>query len=117
MSQPRALFPPSVYRDRRRRLAKDVGTGLILFLGNKEVGMNYTANVYPFRQDSSFLYFWNVDQPGLAAIIDVDTGTETLFGDNVTIADVVWEGPQPSVAERAAAGAVGSTAPRAGLAE
>ena len=41
--------------------------GLILFLGNDEVGMNYTANVYPFRQDSSFLYFWNVDQPGLAA--------------------------------------------------
>jgi Xaa-Pro aminopeptidase len=117
MSQRRALFPPTVYRDRRRRLAKDVGAGLILFLGNDEVGMNYTANVYPFRQDSSFLYFWNVDQPGLAAVIDVDAGTETLFGDDVTIADVVWSGPQPSIADRAAEAAIGATAPKSALAE
>jgi len=117
MSQRRALFPPTTYRDRRRRLAKDVGQGLILFLGNEEVGMNYTANVYPFRQDSSFLYFWNVDQPGLAAVIDVDAGTETVFGDDVTIADVVWSGPQPSIADRAAEAAVGGTAPRSALAE
>ena len=90
---------------------------MILFLGNDEVGMNYTANVYPFRQDSSFLYFWNVDQPGLAAIIDADAGTDTLYGDDVTIADVVWSGPQPTIADRAADGAVGATAPKAALAE
>ena len=116
MSQRRSLFTPTTYRDRRRRLAKDVGSGLILFLGNDEVGMNYTANVYPFRLDSSFLYFWNVDQPGLAAIIDVDAGTETLFGDDMTIADVVWSGPQPSIADRAAEAAIGATAPKSGLA-
>jgi len=116
MSEGRALFPPTTYRDRRRRLAKDVGSGLLLFLGNEEVGMNYTANVYPFRQDSSFLYFWNVDQPGLAAVIDADAGTETLFGDDVTIADVVWSGPQPSIAARAAEAAIGATAPRSALA-
>ena len=79
--------------------------------------MNYAANVYPFRQDSSFLYFWNVDQPGLAAVIDVDAGTETLFGDEVTIADVVWSGPQSSIADRAAEAAVGATAPKSALAE
>ena len=117
MSHPVRLFPPTTYRDRRRRLAKDVGSGLILFLGNDEVGMNYAANVYAFRQDSSFLYFWNVDQPGLAAIVDVDAGIDTLFGDDVTVADVVWSGPQPSIAERAADGAIGDTAPRAALAE
>jgi len=117
MSQQRPLFPPQTYRDRRRRLAKDVGSGLILFLGNDEVGMNYTANVYPFRQDSSFLYFWKVDHPGLAAVIDVDAGTETLLGDDVTIADVVWSGPQPSIADRAAEAAVGATAPKSALAE
>ena len=116
MSQRRALFPPATYRDRRRRLAKDVGAGLILFLGNDEVGMNYAANVYPFRQDSSFLYFWNVDQPGLAAVIDIDAGTETLFGDDVTMADVVWSGPQPSIADRAAEAAIGATAPKSALA-
>ena len=111
------MFPPATFRDRRRRLSKDVGSGLILFLGNDEVGMNYTANVYPFRQDSSFLYFWNVDQPGLTAVIDADSGAETLFGDDVSLADVVWSGPQPSIAERAAQGAVAATAPAAALAE
>jgi len=117
MTQRRSLFPPATFRERRQRLAKDVGAGLILFLGNSEVGMNYTANVYPFRQDSSFLYFWNVDQPGLAAVIDIDAGTETLFGDDVTIADVVWSGPQPSIADRAAEAAIGTTAPASALAD
>ncbi|HEX5216398.1 MAG TPA: Xaa-Pro aminopeptidase [Vicinamibacterales bacterium] len=117
MSERRALFPATTYRDRRRRLARDVGSGLILLLGNEEVGMNYMANVYPFRQDSTFLYFWSVDQPGLAAVIDVDAGTETLFGDDVTMADVVWSGPQPSIADRAAEAAVGATAPKSALAD
>ncbi len=112
-----SMFTPDTFRDRRTRLAEAVGPGLALFLGNEEVGMNYTGNVYPFRQDSTFLYFWAVDHPGLAAVIDTDAGTETLFGDDVTLADVVWSGPQPSMANRAAAGGVGETAPGAALAE
>jgi Xaa-Pro aminopeptidase len=68
------MFAPSVYRDRRDRLGRDVGSGLIVFLGNDEVGVTYAANVYPFRQDSTFLYFWAMDQPGLAAVIDADAG-------------------------------------------
>jgi len=110
------MLTPATYRDRRARLAKDVGSGLVVFLGNDEVGMNYTANVYPFRQDSTFLYFWAVDQPGLAATIDVDSGSETMFGDDQTMADVVWSGPTPSIAERAAGAAVTDTAPSASLA-
>jgi len=106
----KALFAPATYREHRARLAKEIGSGLVLFLGNDEVGMNYGANVYPFRQDSTFLYFWAVDQPGLAAVIDVDAGTETLFGDDLTVADVVWSGPQPSLADRAAQAAVKNTA-------
>jgi Xaa-Pro aminopeptidase len=117
VSNNHTMFQPATYRDRRRRLSTDVGSGLILFLGNDEVGMNYTANVYPFRQDSTFLYFWNVDQPGLAAVIDADSGEETLYGDDVSLADVVWSGPQPSIVDRAAQGVVASTAPAASLAE
>ena len=98
------MSTPAIYRDRRARLSKAIGSGIVLFLGNDEVGMNYSANVYPFRQDSSFLYFWALDQPGLAAVIDIDARTETLFGDDVTVADVVWSGPQPTIASRAAAG-------------
>jgi len=110
------MFTPDTYRARRARLSKAVGSGLILFLGNEEVGMNYTANVYPFRQDSTFLYFWAVDHPGLAAVIDPDAGTSTLFGDDVTVADVVWSGPQPSMADRAVHGGVTETAPAGALA-
>jgi Xaa-Pro aminopeptidase len=111
------MFDPSVFRERRRRLGKDVGSGLILFLANDEVGMNYAGNTYPYRQDSSFLYFWAVDYAGLAATIDVDEGTETLFGDNLTVADIVWTGPQPTMAVRCKDGAVASTAPMAELAQ
>ena len=111
------MFTPATYHDRRIRLAKDVKSGLILLLGNEEVGMNYAANIYPFRQDSTFLYFFAVDQPGLAAVIDVDAGTDTLFGDDVTVADVVWSGPQPTIATRGAEGSVKEIAPTSALAE
>ena len=111
------MFTPATFHDRRKRLATDVGSGLILLLGNEEVGMNYGANVYPFRQDSTFLYFFAVDQPGLAAVIDVEAGTDTLFGDDVTVADVVWSGPQPTIATRGAEGSVTETAPASALAE
>jgi Xaa-Pro aminopeptidase len=110
------MFTPDTYRARRNRLKKDIGSGVLLFLGNDEVGMNYTANIYPFRQDSTFLYFWAVDQPGVAAMIDIDADTETLFGDDQTVADIVWSGPLPTLADRSATAGIASTAPMATLA-
>jgi len=109
------MFDPAIYRERRNRLKKDVGSGLILLLGNDEVGMNYAANTYHFRQDSTFLYFFAVDLPGLAALIDIDAGTETLFGDDLTVADIVWTGSQPTIADQAKSAAVAATAPMAEL--
>ncbi len=91
--------------------------GLLLFLGNEESPMNYPANTYPFRQDSSFLYFFGLDTAGLAAVIDVDTGTESIFGDDTTLEDVIWMGDLPTIKERAAAVGVKKTAPFAQLAE
>lgn len=111
------MFTPDTYRARRNRLKKDVGSGLLLFLGNKEVGMNYTANIYPFRQDSTFLYFWAVDEPGVAALIDIDEQTETLFGDDQTMADIVWSGPLPTLAERCTPAGIAAHAPYATLSE
>ena len=111
------MFDAAIYRDRRNRLKKDVGSGLILLLGNDEVGMNYAANTYHFRQDSTFLYFFAVDQPGLAAIIDVDQGTETLFGDDLTLADIVWTGPQPTIADQCKPAGIASSAPLAEMEE
>ena len=109
------MFDAAVYRDRRNRLKKDVGSGLILLLGNDEVGMNYGANVYPFRQDSTFLYFFAIDQPGLAAVIDIDEGTETVFGDDFEVADIVWSGPQPTLVDHCKPAGIASSAPLAEL--
>jgi Xaa-Pro aminopeptidase len=59
--------------------------------------MNYADNTYHFRQDSSFLYYWGLDQANLAAVIDVDSGEETIFGDELTIDDIVWMGSLPTL--------------------
>ncbi|MHC4228246.1 MAG: aminopeptidase P family protein [Planctomycetota bacterium] len=94
------MFAPNVYIERRKRLRTDVESGVILFLGNEESPMNYPDNQYPFRQDSSFLYFFGLDYPGLAAVIDIDQGSECIFGDDLTVDDIVWTGPQPSLKEK-----------------
>ena len=88
------------YIKRRACLKKDVGSGLLLFLGNDEVGMNYADNTYRFRQDSTFLYFFGLDYPALAAIIDIDADKEIVFGNELTIDDIVWTGIQPSLRDK-----------------
>ena len=88
------------YIRRRAQLKKDVGSGLLLFLGNDEVGMNYADNTYRFRQDSTMLYFFGLDFPGIAAIIDIDEDREIVFGNDLTIDDIVWTGAMPSLKER-----------------
>ena len=91
------MFEANTYNERRDRLKKDLQSGIILFLGNDLSPMNYPENTYPFRQDSSFLYFWGIDLPGLAAIVDIDANREILFGRDPTLHDMVWTGPQPSL--------------------
>ena len=88
------------YIKRRARLKKDVGSGLLFFLGNDEVGMNYADNTYRFRQDSTFLYFFGLDYPSLAAVIDIDADREIVFGNELTIDDIVWTGKQPSLKDK-----------------
>jgi len=94
------MFAANVYVERRSRLKEQVQSGLILFLGNEESPMNYPDNQYSFRQDSSFLYYFGLDFPSLAAIIDVDRDKEVIFGDDLTIDDIIWTGPQPALSER-----------------
>jgi Xaa-Pro aminopeptidase len=110
------MFDAAVYVKRRDGLQKQFKHGLLVFVGNADSPMNYTDNTFHFRQDSSFLYYWGVDDPGLAAIVDVDSGRHTLFGDDFTIDDIVWRGPQPSIAARAARAGITDTAPLTELA-
>jgi Xaa-Pro aminopeptidase len=93
------MFPASTYIERRRRLIEDLKTGVLLFLGNEQSPINYSDNDYAFRQDSSFLYFWGIDLPGLAAVIDIDQNRETVFGRELTLDDIIWGGPQTALKE------------------
>lgn len=111
------FFNKQTYQNRRKSLKEQVTNGIILLLGNVDVPMNYRSNTYHFRQDSSFLYFFGIDQQGLAAVIDLDSGQETLFGDDVTLDDIIWMGPQPMLKDRAEAVGVSDTATSAQLAE
>jgi Xaa-Pro aminopeptidase len=94
-------FDKSVYIHRRNVLKKAVGSGIILIMGNEESPMNYHDNTFHFRQDSTFLYYFGLDVAGLAAIIDTENGEETLFGNELTIDDIVWTGALPSINEMA----------------
>ncbi len=95
------MFEKEVYVNRRSKLKEKISRGVGLFLGNVDASMNYSSNTYHFRQDSSFLYFFGLDFPGLAAVIDFDTGEEIIFGDDVDIDDIIWMGPQVPISEHA----------------
>ena len=95
------MFSKKTYTERRRILKEKVGKGIILLFGNEDSPMNYTDNTYHFRQDSTFLYYYGIQHPGLAAIIDIENDNEIIFGDDFTIDDIVFMGPKPTIVERA----------------
>ncbi len=95
------MFDSQVYKARRESLRRQLKGGLILLLGNNEASSNYPANTYNFRQDSSFLYFFGINHPGFAGVIDIDGNEDILFGDDFTMDDIIWMGSQPSVADQA----------------
>ncbi len=96
------MFSTQTYFSRRATLQQSLTSGIILLLGNEESPMNYSDNCFRFRQDDNFLYYFGLDMPHLAGIIDIDENNTILFGNELTIDDVVWMGPQPALAERAA---------------
>ena len=101
------MFAKEVYVSRRAALLakmREAGqSGLILFIGNAEAPAQYKDNCYKWRQDSSWLYYWGLDEPLMAAVMSIDSGEEILFADDVEIVDdIIWMGPQPSVESKAA---------------
>ena len=112
------MFSKDVYARRRQTLvakmadsAAEGKRGIALFIGNTEAPAQYKDNCYKFRQDSTWLYFFGIDQPLYAAIIDLDNGNETIFANDVEIGDIIWMGPQPSVASVASSVGVEKSAP------
>jgi len=96
------MFDKQVYIDRRNVLKKNFKNGVLLFIGNDEAALNYPNNTYKFRQDSSFLYYFGLDLPGMIGVIDIDENKDYLFGYEFTVEDTVWMGPQPKLVELAA---------------
>jgi len=109
------MFSKETYIQRREILKKNIKSGIILFLGNDECGMNYADNTYHFRQDSTFLYYFGINVPGLYALLDLDTGNDIIFGNDYTIDEIVWMGDMPSVASLAEKSGIGKTTSVAAL--
>ena len=110
------MFEKETYIRRRAQLKKLVGNGVVVLFGNNESPANYPANGYaPFRQDSSFLYYFGQHRDGLVGVIDIDNDEEWLLGDDIDVEDIVWMGYTPSVADLAAEVGVSKTAPMAQL--
>ena len=106
------MFQQNVYINRRAELKKLLKSGIVILFGNNESPCNYPNNgYYPFRQDSSFLYYFGQRRDGLVGVIDIDEGTEMLIGDDIDIEDIVWYGSVDSVSDLAAQVGVHRTAP------
>ncbi|MFI3324001.1 MAG: aminopeptidase P family protein [Rikenellaceae bacterium] len=101
--------------ERRATLQQKIGSGLILVPGNTLVPNCYPNNAYYFRQDSTFRYLFGLDIPSLFAVIDIEENRQILFGDDYTVSDIIWMGPQPSLSELGATVGVSDTRPMSEL--
>ena len=111
------MFGRSTYIRRRKALLERLGgeTGIAIFIGNVESPAQYMDNGYKWRQDSTWLYLFGIDEPRFAALVDLDTGKECIYADDYDVDDIIWTGPMPTVREQALGVGVESCAPYAAL--
>lgn len=109
------MFSAQTYQDRRTVLKGHVANGILLFLGNIENPVNFEHNPYYFRQDSTYLYYFGIQEPRIAAIIDIDENKTIIFGDELSIDDIVWMGRQETLKEKSLKSGVQETLPYAEL--
>lgn len=95
------MFKSEVYIKRRAVLHRLMRSGVGIFIGHVHAPINYKSNAYHFRQDSDFLYFFGIDLPGFAGLMDFDSGEDRMFGNDADMDDIIWTGPQPTVRELA----------------
>ena len=106
------MFSIETYVNRRTELKKLVKSGIILLFGNNESPVNYPNNgYYPFRQDSTFRYYFGLERDGLVGVIDIENDSEILIGDDIDIDDVIWYGSVNSVSDLAASCGMKKSAP------
>jgi len=105
------MYSSNVYVKRRAQLKKKIKSGILLFPGNNDSPMNYKDNIYPFRQDSTFLYYFGIDHPDFTAVIDIDENKEFIFANDFSVDDIVWMGPQKTAKQLANRVGVKNSAP------
>lgn len=88
------MFTKETYIERRKVLKENVKNGVILICGNDLSPMNCEDNAYPFMQDSTFLYYFGLNRENLFGVIDIDNDKEYIFGNEITMDDIIWMGPQ-----------------------
>lgn len=112
------MFSKQTYIARRNELRRRMPKGgIVVLLGNSEAPRNYFDNAYAFRQDSTFLYYFGLQNADLVGVIDLDEERDWLFGNDYTVDDIIWMGPQPSLKELGAQVGVENTAPFAAARE
>ncbi len=111
------MFKKEVYVERRKKLQAEMNCGLVLLPANTESPMNYLANTYHFRQDSTFLYFFGLNLPNLVGVVDIDSGEELIYGNDINLDDIIWMGPQPKLTDTCANVGIAKTKPLASLDE
>ena len=110
------MFDQQTFIRRRAELKSLIKEGIIILFGNNESPCNFPNNgYYPFRQDSSFLYYFGQSRDGLVGVIDVDNNQETLIGDDIDIEDIVWYGSVENVHDLAFQVGVANSAPMKAL--
>lgn len=106
------MFSKDTYIKRREQLCRLINNGIVLLFGNNESPCNYPANAYaPFRQDSSFLYYFGLQEIGLIGVIDTETNEEWLLGNDVDVEDIVWYGSVPTMVSLSESVGVRNSAP------
>ena len=105
------MFSQQTYQNRRAALHSKVANGILLFLGNIENPMNFADNPFPFRQDSTFLYYFGIQEPQIVAIIDLDENRTIVFGDELSIDAIVWMGQHETLKSKSEKAGVSETLP------
>ena len=61
-------------------MKKLVKSGVIILFGNNNSPCNFPNNgYYPFRQDSTFLYYFGLQRDGLVGVIDMEAKRRSLL--------------------------------------
>ncbi|NME35952.1 aminopeptidase P family protein [Fusobacterium sp. FSA-380-WT-3A] len=94
------MFARRTYEKRRLALRNNFEDGIILICGNSLSPANCRDNTFPFVQDSTFLYYFGLNKENLIGVIDIDKEQEYIFGNELTMDDIIWSGPQISLGDQ-----------------